>query len=129
MFFQDIVYGIAYHIPPVHVEEAINTLNIREKQGYTMSTIDFFPRNGNKTSVLLYIAEIGNHNFEEEHNLDTIADCISKAAGQSGENQEYLICLAEALKNNDMVTSDDEKHTMEIYRKVKKFLKQTVTVR
>ena len=94
-----------------------------------MSTIDFFPRNGNKISVLLYIAEIGNHNFEEEHNLDTIADCISKAVGPSGENQEYLICLAEALKNNDMVTSDDEKHTMEIYRKVKKFLEQTVTVR
>ena len=76
------------------MEEAINTLNIREKQGYTMSTIDFFPRNGNKISVLLYIAEIGNHNFEEEHNLDTIADCISKAVGPSGENQEYLICLA-----------------------------------
>ena len=88
---------MAYHIPPVHVQEAINTLNIREKQGYTMSTIDFFPRNGNKMSVLLYIAKIDNNNFEEEHNLDILADCIAKAVGLSGENQEYLICLAEAL--------------------------------
>ncbi|KNZ82124.1 Cation transport regulator-like protein [Termitomyces sp. J132] len=50
----DVVWGIAYTIDPVYEAEVRDYLDYREKDGYTMETLDIYGMNGNEETIIIH---------------------------------------------------------------------------
>src|SRR5450830_1932121 len=86
--------GMAYLITP----EVFAHLDHREKNGYLrLSTVISFD-DGSSTEGLVYIANEENAAFLGAASELDIARQIARAAGPSGPNSEYLLHLAQALR-------------------------------
>jgi len=106
----------------------MHTLNFREKGGYSLSKVLFTPRENEASQhrdiqVILYIAVDGNHDFLGDDSLDNIAKQIARAVGPSGRNSEYLFNIAKCLEDNNIISDDDRKHTIELRDRVRIILK------
>lgn len=107
--------------------QTLETLNFREKGGYSLSKVPFTPRTkhsitGDIIQVLLYIAIEGNPNYVGEEPMEKIALRISSSVGPSGPNVEYLYNLAKFLEENEIIDKDDENHTIALRNYVRDFL-------
>lgn len=87
--------GIAYLID----ESVFEHLDHREKNGYRRHEVDIcIPGRGNSETGVLYVADEGNHAFMGPAPDDEIAAHIATASGPSGSNRDYLLQLAQALR-------------------------------
>ena len=87
--------GMAYHITP----EEFAHLDHREKNGYLRFKVDIHLADQQVVEGLIYIAAEDNPAFLGDAPLKQIAQQIAQSKGPSGPNSEYLIKLAEALRD------------------------------
>jgi len=90
-------YGRAFSIEP----EVFEHLDHREKNGYERHLVDVFFDNGQAPGVV-YIASTNNFAFLGDAPADEIAAQISRCAGPSGTNLDYVLELAQALRRLDI---------------------------
>ncbi|XP_030756148.1 glutathione-specific gamma-glutamylcyclotransferase 1-like [Sitophilus oryzae] len=92
------VYGVAFS---VHGETALSYLSQRECEqgGYISKFTDFHPSDGAPFTVLLYVATPLNPLWLGDADTEEIAHQIINCRGPSGHNVEYLIRLANFMRN------------------------------
>ncbi|KAJ8082064.1 hypothetical protein PM082_007910 [Marasmius tenuissimus] len=137
---EDVVWGIAYTIDPVYEAEVRDYLDYREKDGYTMETLDvhgidhetgqervilhgvycYVGRNDNPSFSKLLIRRLCFHTSSEtsisvgsEH-LDTLSHTIWKSVGPSGPNKEYLYNLVKAVRQLAPESHDSHLYALEV---------------
>jgi len=101
---EDIVWGIAYTIDPVYEAEVRDYLDYREKDGYTMETLDVHGIDAEGVECVIirnafcYIGRSDNSSFIGSEPLDKLAHRIWQSVGPSGPNKDYLFKLAESVR-------------------------------
>jgi len=86
--------GMAYLITP----EVFSHLDYREKNGYWRCAVPLNFLDGSSEMGLLYLATPDNAAFLGPASEVEIATQIANARGPSGANSEYLLSLAQALR-------------------------------
>jgi cation transport protein ChaC len=86
--------GIAYLVEA----SVFELLDVREKNGYLRLLTEITFADASKSECLVYIATPDNEAFLGDADDGIIAEQILKARGESGENREYLLRLADALR-------------------------------
>ncbi len=107
--------GMAYKLN----SEVLLHLDYREKNGYVRFNTDLYfttPDNKEKTraaneQALLYVATETNPAFLGKATEQAIAQHIFESRGPSGENSEYLLLLAESLR--ELNANDDHVFAIE----------------
>lgn len=99
--------GIAYLVD----ESVFEHLDHREKNGYERHESDLLLHKRNQTiQATFYIARRDNPAFLGDAPMAVLASHIAAARGPSGENSEYLLALASALRCLD----DHDAHVFEL---------------
>ncbi|WP_203142605.1 gamma-glutamylcyclotransferase [Marinobacter mangrovi] len=98
--------GMAYRISP----EVFDHLDVREKNGYLRFTTPLTFDNGEQAEGLVYIATPENTAFLGPAHERDIARQIAGAHGPSGPNDEYLLRLADSLRE----LADEDAHVFGI---------------
>lgn len=109
--------GMAYLITP----EALGHLDVREKNGYLRFVTELSLDDGRRSDGLVYIATEENAAFLGAASEREIARHIAQSAGPSGPNRDYLLHLAEALRQMDA----DDPHVFEIERELAELIKHS----
>ncbi|MGH1348152.1 MAG: gamma-glutamylcyclotransferase [Nannocystales bacterium] len=91
-------WGRAYAVDPEHQEGVLAALDHREKQGYDRAVVSLGFPGGAGPRALMYVATPDNPSFAGETPLAELASIISTRHGPSGANLDYLLRLAEALR-------------------------------
>lgn len=86
--------GMAYLIE----HSVFEHLDYREKNGYLRFDTEMHFTDGSEAQGTVYIATEHNHAFLGEAPEEEIARHIVQSEGPSGHNKEYLLHLAEALR-------------------------------
>ncbi|CAO3624338.1 unnamed protein product [Mucor fragilis] len=119
-----VTWGVAFKIPSDDVEATRAYLDHREKNGYTVHTVDVFSLEDDQTpavrNALVYIGTTDNEAYVGPAPADKIAQQIHDSYGPSGWNAEYLLNLAEALREISPGVKDD--HVFELEGLVKKII-------
>jgi cation transport regulator ChaC len=98
---EDRVYGVAYEINSSDKNATFEYLNYREKCGYSLNEVIFYPSSDNDTRSLncvCYFANPDNKYYSPNLTLNEMALHIHQSHGPSGPNKEYLFRLCESLK-------------------------------
>jgi cation transport regulator ChaC len=90
--------GMAYRVRP----DVFDHLDVREKNGYLRFFTPMTFDNGEQAEGLVYIATEDNAAWLGPAEPDEIARHIHGARGPSGDNREYLVSLAQALRALDV---------------------------
>lgn len=100
----------SYHfrIASEKVNEVLNHLDYREKNGYSRYETTFYPTDGSQPKpTIVYVANEQNPSWNCNHSLDDIAKQIYASVGPSGRNIEYVFNLCNAMRQNfDNITDD-----------------------
>ncbi|KAJ3518274.1 hypothetical protein NMY22_g13761 [Coprinellus aureogranulatus] len=121
----DTVWGVAYTIDPAHVAEVREYLDYREKDGYTMETLDIYGHDENGKDIVLihnaycYVGRNDNPSFIGSEPLTELADTIWRSVGPSGPNKEYLYRLADAVRELSPDSWDSHLFSLEALMKKK----------
>lgn len=105
--------GMAYRITPQEFEH----LDHREKNGYLRVSETMTFDDGKQAQGLIYIAREDNAAYLGPASEAAIADHIAKARGPSGHNRDYLLQLADALRDlrdSDPHVFNIEKHLLSL---------------
>jgi glutathione-specific gamma-glutamylcyclotransferase len=96
----EICWGRAYLIGADERDAVLSHLDYREKGGYSMHEVDMaFPQCATAPARgLIYIAIPGNPNWLGDAPLAQIAGQVRGSTGPSGDNVEYVMELAGALR-------------------------------
>jgi cation transport protein ChaC len=86
--------GMAYRVTPATFEH----LDHREKNGYLRFAMTLHFENGEPAEGIVYIANESNAAWLGPASEAAIARQAARAAGPSGSNREYVLKLAEALR-------------------------------
>ena len=108
-----VCHGMAYLITP----EVFGHLDHREKNGYLRLATDIHFEDGSCAEGLVYIATAENAAFLGAASERDIARQIAAAHGPSGPNKDYLMELAQALRDMDK----EDAHVFEIERHLAAF--------
>ncbi|MDQ2819292.1 MAG: gamma-glutamylcyclotransferase [Pseudomonadota bacterium] len=92
-----ICHGMAYLVTP----EEFAHLDYREKNGYLRLATSITFDDGSTAQGLVYIATKDNAAFLGPALETAIAEHIAVSAGPSGPNRDYLLALAQALRDMD----------------------------
>ncbi|KAG7439959.1 ChaC-like protein [Guyanagaster necrorhizus] len=120
---EDIVCGIAYTIDPAYESEVRDYLDYREKDGYTMETIDIYgldTSDGKTDKAIIhncYVGRIDNPSFLGAEPLPALAHTIWKSVGPSGPNKDYLYNLAIAVRQLSPESHDSHLFALEVKKK------------
>ncbi|KAI5992246.1 ChaC-like protein [Pisolithus albus] len=100
---EDVVLGIAYTINPLYESEVRDYLDYREKDGYTLETLDVYTIEDGIDKVIVhnaycYVGRPHNPSFVGSEPLGDLADRIWRSVGPSGRNKDYLYQLAESVR-------------------------------
>jgi len=98
---EDFCYGVAYRLPGDRLDQIVEELDYREKNGYQRIAVDIHFRDRTEPGIV-YHADENNPSFIREESLQEIADRIVTSHGPSGSNVEYLLELQSALKAHDI---------------------------
>jgi cation transport regulator ChaC len=79
-------------------ESVFDHLDHREKNGYRRVDTPMHLAEGREVTATVYIADEANHAFLGPDSLPAIASHIAESHGPSGSNREYLLTLAESLR-------------------------------
>lgn len=107
--------GMAYLITPAVFEH----LDRREKNGYLRHAVTLTFDDGRQAEALTYIAAEGNAAWLGQADDAAIARHIAHAEGPSGPNRDYLLHLAQALRElgaQDPHVFAIERHLLELER-------------
>jgi len=102
-----VCHGAAYLVTP----EEFAHLDHREKNGYLRLPIDIHFDDGGVEEGLVYIATADNAAYLGDAPIEEIARHIAAASGPSGPNTEYLLRLAQSLR--EMGHHDEHVHAIE----------------
>lgn len=118
-YFQSTVYGVAYALSS---EAALPYLKNRECTlgGYKTQFTDFYTLNGETIKVLLYIATPENPLWLGDAPLPEIAKQIIDTRGECGHNVEYLLRLADFMRQH--FQSEEDHHLFALEKEVIKYL-------
>lgn len=107
-----VCWGVAYRIDGDRAEAVIDHLDDRERGGYDRHEVELhFGVDGGATEAgLVYVATPANRNYLGPAPLVRIAEQVRAARGPSGPNLEYVLRLAEALR--ELEAHDD--HVFEL---------------
>jgi glutathione-specific gamma-glutamylcyclotransferase len=86
--------GMAYRITP----DVFAHLDHREKNGYAREFVDLCFDDGSQVRGVVYVANPGNEAYLGPASEAEIARHVAAARGPSGENRDYVLALAEALR-------------------------------
>lgn len=99
---QACTWGVAYEVTGSQIEGSLQYLHIREVMlgGYILETVEFFPKEKGQDSLfaLVYIATSDNPIYLGPASEEEIAAQIAVCRGNSGNNIEYLVRLAEFMR-------------------------------
>lgn len=110
---EELCWGVSYRVSADDRERVLSQLDVREKGGYSLLQVDFVPKDRQYAGQLrpwVYIARPGNPNYAGETEVTAIADIVRGACGPSGHNVEYVLRLAEALSELEVV----DEHVFEL---------------
>ncbi|XP_072402363.1 glutathione-specific gamma-glutamylcyclotransferase 1 [Diabrotica undecimpunctata] len=109
------VHGVAFAISG---EAAIPYLSQRECKlgGYISHFTDFYPLQGESFKVLVYIATPNNPHWMGQADAKTLAEQIVKCKGASGSNVEYVLRLANFVREH--FSDQQDPHLFELEREV-----------
>lgn len=95
-----VCWGMAYRIGATGAADVLAHLDYREKGGYRLETtrLYFAAVEGDATDGLVYIATPDNPNYLGPAEAAAIAHQVRGSHGPSGPNDEYVLRLAEALR-------------------------------
>ena len=105
-----ICVGVAYLVSP----ETFASLDVREKNGYLRLATDLTLDDGRHANGLVYIATPANAAYLGAASERDIALHISRSHGPSGANRDYLLHLADALRQ----LGADDPHVFAIEREL-----------
>jgi cation transport protein ChaC len=100
--------GMTYRV----TQDVFVHLDHREKNGYVRETVMLGLDDGTAIEAVVYVANPGNEAYLGPADEAAIARHIAAARGPSGENREYLLHLADALRE----LGDDDAHVFGIER-------------
>lgn len=87
--------GVAYRV----AHEVFEHLDHREKNGYERHAVSVcLPLTTRHVGGILYVARADNHAFLGPAPLPELAAHIARASGPSGSNRDYVLALADALR-------------------------------
>ncbi len=109
---EDECWGVAYQIAGQAAREIIDALDYRERGGYVLRMEILRDRNGEQFESLVYIATPANPNYLGPASDEAIARQIIPSVGPSGANLEYLLELAQALRDHAI----DDPHVFALER-------------
>ena len=107
---ESVCHGIAYQI----TADNLGHLDFREKNGYLRFTTTLIFNDQSGEDGLVYIATADNEAFLGPASERKIAQQITISAGPSGSNVDYILNLAEALRELKAV----DRHVFEIEKYV-----------
>jgi cation transport protein ChaC len=113
----EICWGQAFLIDGKDRADVMRHLDYREKGGYSLHDvgIDFSEVDAPPASGLIYIATPGNPNWLGDMPIADIARQVLNSIGPSGANTEYVLNLADALR--EMGAVDD--HVFDLAARVR----------
>ena len=91
-------WGVAYNIHQQDENETLQSLDIREKNGYERTAVIATSLLGSSFDCLTYIADPSNRYYLKGEPLTSIARQIEIARGPSGTNAEYIILMVQELR-------------------------------
>ncbi|KAF8055622.1 ChaC-like protein [Lyophyllum atratum] len=114
----DVVWGIAYTIDPAYESEVRDYLDYREKDGYTMETLDIYGMDGKEETVIIhgafcYVGRNDNPSFIGSEPLDALSHRIWSSVGPSGRNKDYLYHLVAAVRDLSPSSYDSHLYALE----------------
>lgn len=103
----EVCHGVAYRLEPQHEEEVLAHLDVREQNGYERLSLPLWldPPAREPVQGLVYLAGPTNPAYLGPAPLEQIAQQVLVSRGPSGPNPEYVLRLAEALRE---LAIDDE---------------------
>ncbi|KAF8841389.1 ChaC-like protein [Paxillus ammoniavirescens] len=115
---EDVVWGIAYTIDPLYVSEVRDYLDHREKDGYTLETLDIYTIEHGMEKVIIhnafcYVGRPDNPSFLGSEPINALAERIWKSVGPSGRNKDYLYRLAESVRELAPASYDSHLYALE----------------
>lgn len=112
--------GMAYRVTP----DVFAHLDHREKNGYVRESVELVLDDGTPIEAVVYVANPGNEAYLGPADEDAIARHIATARGPSGENREYLLHLADALRE----LGSDDAHVFGIERALRAMAAESADV-
>jgi cation transport protein ChaC len=103
--------GVAYRLPEDDAAGILAALDYREKGGYRRLSIDVAFGDGS-AQALTWLAEPGNPNHLGPAPAEVIAAEAARSSGPSGPNEEYVLRLADALRE----IGAEDAHVFEVER-------------
>lgn len=92
-------WGMAYRVAPQQVSDVLAGLDHREQGGYRRVSVDVcLPEGATVPGALMYLATEDNPNYLGPAPLPEIAAQVRRCRGPSGPNAEYVLRLAQALR-------------------------------
>ena len=118
---KSVCWGMAYEIGGPDLEATLAHLDYREKGGYSVErTCLYFSESANSPVVenaQVYIGTSDNSNYLGPADAAQIAHQVLGSRGPSGPNDEYVLRLADALREIGV----DDPHVFEIDRLIRSF--------
>jgi cation transport protein ChaC len=108
--------GVAYRVPDADTDHVLHTLDVREQGGYTRLELEIDVEGPDPRTLvaLTYVATPDNPHWLGDAPLLDIARHIARSRGPSGDNREYLLRLAAALRELDA----DDTHVFALEREL-----------
>ena len=91
-------WGVAYNIHQQDENETLQSLDIREKNGYERTAVIATSLLGSSFDCLTYVAGPSNRHYLKGEPLTSIARQIEIARGPSGTNAEYITLMVQELR-------------------------------
>ncbi|KAL3101306.1 hypothetical protein niasHT_028062 [Heterodera trifolii] len=113
-------WGIAYKINKKNIESTLKYLDHREKAGYQLKCVQFYPDNeSDPFELCVYISEAGDNIYHSvPTSIDEIVKQIIRSRGPSGSNLEYALRLADCQRR--MAPKVWDEHLFEIEQRLLK---------
>ena len=92
------VWGFAFEISGETKKEVFADLKVREKCGYELLGVRFYPEEGGDIGAFCYRGTRDNPEFLSFEAMPRTAEVIAKSVGLSGTNREYLEKLMGAVE-------------------------------
>ncbi len=110
-------WGMAYRVEPGAVPQVLATLDHREKGGYRrVQTAVHWTEDTALPHAVMYLAAEDNPDYAGPAPLEQLASQIRRSEGPSGSNVEYVLRLAQALR--ELGVGDQDAHVFELAARV-----------